>query len=52
MKESKSTLHWFTKLYMASRNLLYTTNLLMYICMLCAQFVAPCGQLPASWKSL
>ena len=40
-KRKKVKVYWRTKLCMASRNLPYKINLLVYICRLCTRFAAP-----------
>lgn len=42
MEESKSISFWQIKPCIASRNLMYTANLFVYICPLCTRFVASC----------
>ena len=40
-KESEDMLYWYTRPCVASRNLMYTKILLVHICTLRTQFVAP-----------
>ena len=40
-KESKIIFYWRTRLFTASRNSAYATDMLAYIFTLCTRFVAP-----------